>query len=335
MGKRMSVFVLALLMALALLVSCQEPTPASGASLRIMLEDKAMGARTIMPAEALLESRKYSVYGEGPSGQSFGPLISSSSSVSVSDISAGQWTIEAKALNAENSELCSGAGVFNISSGQNNISLALNTIPGSGSLKLDLTWDMDISDQDSFRIEVSISDLRGNPVASASKTVDVDDCETTITVSLKAGSHVMSVRAFDSQGSLGVGATDAIRIVSNTRTSGTIHLNSPTRAAPASLSMRLENRTGLPMGFYLDYQPKDIVAGQLVTLRALHEILDERISASSLSYLWFMDGLLFDSGGSSMCSIQVPGGQHRYDVIVSSNLEGTMCGSSLLINAPQ
>ena len=222
-----------------------------------------------------------------------------------------------------------------IGRGQNSVTLALDTIEGTGTLRLDLSWDDDITLRDSVRIDVSIKDIDGNEILATSRTASTSSQELSILLSLAAGSHILTVRAFDEDGSLDIGATDAVRIVAGTTSSGSVHLK-PSNPNPAcDVSIGIANNVGVPMPFYIDYLPKNVSSGQTVTLRALHDTLDSSITESSLHYSWYMDGVQLSVSDSFSCNVQAQVGLHRYDVIVVSNMEGTMYGASLLLNVAQ
>ncbi len=319
-----------LVLALSLFVSCEESSNEAGANLSIVLDDGAK-TRTIMPSSTLMEIRKYSVSGSGPSGQTFGPLISTSSEISVSEILPGSWTLQAQALNAENNEISSGSGTFDIRRGPNNVTIALDTITGSGSLQLDLNWAADISDYENITLTVVVKDMVGNQIATDSKVVATSAGSTSMVLNLPAGCHVMSVRMSDEEGSLDAGATDAVRILSNTRSTGSVQLQSS--KYNALMSITLENRVGSPMSFYIDYSPKNAEVGEFITLSALYDALPAGVSASDLSYQWYKDGVLCKTGGNGTYTVTVQAGLHRYDVIVGSNMAGTLCGASLVLNS--
>ncbi len=334
MKKRSTIIILAAL-CLLFVVSCQDRADNATARLEISIEDRSIGSRTIMPSSALLEPQKYTVSGIGPYGSTFGPIVSTDSNVVVSGIMIGNWTIAAKALNVEDKELASGSDTFSVGSGQNSVTLALDRIEGTGSMRLDLSWDEDITLNDSVRMEVSIKDVDGNEILATSREASTTSEGVSILLSLAAGCHIMTVRAFDEDGSLDIGATDAIRIVAGTLSSGSVHLKPSKPNLKGDLSIGIENNIGTPMPFYIDYLPKNVSSGQTVTLRALHETLDSSIQTSSLHYSWYKDGVQMSVSDSFSCNVQAQIGLHRYDVIVTSNMDGTMCGASLLLNVAQ
>ena len=313
------------------LVSCQEEN-AESTKLSIRLSDKSMDSRTIMPASALMQTRKYIVSGTGPGNASFGPIQSLDSTITVDNLSVGQWTITARAVNAEDKDLACGSGEFFIGRGQNDVTLVLDQMPGSGTIQLDLSWDGDITYLENISLEVSIQDISGNEVYCVTRESNTDSEGISVMIPLDAGSYLVSVLVSDQDGSLGVGAADAVRIIKGTVSKGTMHLQASNTNYIGKPSFVLDNRVGDPMAFYLDYSPKDISVGDQVTLSAVCENLDSSIDSSSLAYQWFRDGVLLHEGSSSTYKVSATRGLHRYDVIVRSNVLGTMCGASMTLN---
>ena len=330
--KTKRTLVMLMVLVMVLVASCHESSDNLVTTVEIAIEDRSMDSRTMMPAPALLDIHKYSISGQGPSGRSFGPVVSSERSVTITDVSVGRWTIQATALNAENRSLASGSGSFDIGRGLNSIVLALDSIPGYGTLSINLSWDDDMTLRESVHIDVSIEDGQGNVVSTVARESDTSSQGIALMLPLPAGCYIMSITASDEDGSLEVGATEAIRIVADTLTAGSLHLQPSNSNFTGNLSIGLENRIGVPMPFYLDYLPKNVSSGQSVTLRAVHGTLDAAISESSLHYSWFKDGNALPVGDNATCVVNAQVGLHRYDVIVTSNIEGTMSGASLLLN---
>lgn len=324
-------FFIVIIVSAVVLVSCQDEGPSgSSAKLSIRLSDRSMEARTIMPATALMQIRKYKVSGSGPGSASFGPLYSLDSTITVENLSVGQWTISATALNAEDKEISSGSGEFNIGRGQNDVTVVLDRMPGSGQLQLNLDWDEDITYLDRIKLDVSVQDISGSEIYSVSRDSDTVSEGISVLIPLNAGCYLVSVQVSDQDGSLDVGATEAVRIIQGTVSVGSMHLQGSKPVGNPSLVF--ENRVGVPMAFYLEYSPANISVGNTVTLQAGYDSLDSSIDASSLVYQWFCDGVQFYSGSSATCNITALQGIHRYDVIVKSNVPGTMCGASLTLN---
>ena len=328
--KRMIIVLFAVLLSLSAM-SCRNQAEAGRTRLDISIEQET--SRTIMPSQTLLETRKYSVSGAGPDGSSFGPLLSSDSELSVSDLVPGIWTITAKALNAENNELATGSGECNITAGNNKATIVLDEITGSGTLELDFRWESDISEDEQLRIGISLEDSHGH-VTTRNRDVYTSEHQASVVLALNAGCHVLSVQVSDSHGNLGVGATEAVRIVSNTRSTGVVELQTSRPVIHSGTSIRFENAVGKPMNFYIDYYPKSPSKGQRVTLKACYVSLPDDIDPEDLAFQWYKDGVMQPAGDGFNFTITSEQGVHRYDVIVRSRKEGTMCGASLILSIP-
>ena len=329
--KRKAIFIVSAFLIILLAMSCRNSVEESRTRLSIHIEQES--SRTIMPSQTLMETRKYSVSGTGPDGASFGPLLSTDRELSVTDLVPGAWTITAKALNAENNELASGNGRCSISAGANEATIVLDTIEGNGTLELDFRWNEDISDDDLLRISIFIEASDGTAV-SRNRDVYTSEGQASVVLALKAGCHVLSVQVSDSHGKLGVGATDAVRIVSNTRSTGVVELQTSKPVIHTGTVISIENAVGKPMNFYIDYYPKSPAKGQRVTLNACYSSLPDDVDAEDLSFQWYKDGVLQRDADGMSFAITSELGVHRYDVIVNSRKEGTMCGASLTLSIP-
>lgn len=323
------------LVSLVLLIasSCKNDASGPRASLSIRIQDDTQ--RTIMPNATLMATQKYSISGSGPSGASFGPLIFGESIISINDIAVGTWNITAKALNAENNELSSGSATLQIRKGSNEGTIVLDTVPGYGNLQLDISWPTGISAKATFSIEVLLEDSSGH-VVTKTTTARTSDGQCTIMASLSAGSHILNVKAKDSDGSVIAGATEAVRIVANTWSFGNVGLKASSTSTSSEqdmggLSVVLENKVGTPMGYYIDYYPKNPTKGQLMTLQSKASDLPSGVDSSKLTFQWYKDGVAQKDGVGMNYIIVAEQGSHRYDVVVKSNMEGTMCSASVLL----
>lgn len=325
------VIVVSLVLVLCLMAGCKESNEGVKTSLRIALVEAPM-AKTLMPTTKLMEVSRYSVCGTGPNGEAFGPIEDQSNVITVTEIVSGLWTIEAKALNSEGNEVCSGSGNFELRRGANDVTIQLDTMAGNGSLQLNLLWDTDITAHKNVSLNIQVKNKDGATIASDVKEVQTSMGGTVVNMTLPAGSHVLTVRLSDTDGDLQAGATDAVRIMANTTTMGAIKLQAT--KYNASVDVKIEDTVGRPMNFYLDYNPKDTSVGAHVTLEAKCDALPQGVTKSDLTYTWYVDGYQKKQGGNGTYTIEVPAGVHRYDVIVDcTKLKGAMCGASLIINS--
>ena len=337
--------VLAVVLFMLLAMSCENDEGAGATMLELRLEEDV--ERTIMPSAALMEASKYSVSGKGPGGAVFGPVLSTESTVSIRNISTGSWELTAKALNIQNNEIASGTESVNITRGENKATVVLDRMSGNGSLQLNFTWDREICKEQTMQILISIEDAEGN-LKMLSRTVNVADCGAYYVFNMEAGSYVLSVKVLDSSGFVGVGATDAVRILDNTRTEGDVALISGTKpddkpdnpddpdkpTEEGSTQIIIRNDVSSPMAFYIDYSPKNASKGSPLILTACCDDLPAGVNVSDLSYQWYINGELYKSATGRTLTVTAASGMTRYDVIVRSPAEGSLCGASLLLSIP-
>lgn len=333
----MVVAVVVLMACSLLVVSCQDSYAYESTSLSVRIEGDG-GQKTLMPSQALTQIHKYSLEGKGPDGASFGPIVNTSNQINVTQLPTGNWTITATALNAENNALASGQATINLKFGLNDVTVSLDEIPGSGSAKVNVVWDAGITKDSTFKISVGVENKFGSKITN-NKNVNTSEGKTSFVFPLAAGSHIVTVVASDSNGTIAYGATEAVRVIDGTVTEGTIELkvgqtpSSTTGDSEARLhgsgGFNITNNTGMPMSFYLDYMSKDAKPGQLITLIAYKSDVPSDIQDSDLSYQWYIDGVLQTSSSSRMFSTIATAGLHRFDVVIKSSREGTLCSATL------
>ena len=327
---------IALIAFLILAVSCDTDEDSGLSRLEIRIEeDENSGSKTIMPSLTLMEISKYSVSGTGPDGATFGPVISSENTLSIQNLVAGSWEISAKALNVENNEVASGTGTVEISQGDNSAVVVLDKMTGTGTLQLDFSWDSSICSETVMKLSITLEDSKGELITKI-RDVFTSDCNTSVVMNAPAGSHILNVKVMDSKGFIGIGATDAVRIISNTRSTGSVRLETykPNQSSGNGTEIRIQNNIGFPMNFYIDYSPKNPVKGRYVTLTACCDSLPSGVSSDDLIYQWYKDGEVRQLDMRGSFSIAAESGLHRYDVIVRSPVDGTMCGASLSLSIP-
>ena len=324
--------VLASVIVMVLANSCND-SDAVSASLELRFEDEL--PRTIMPSATLMEIAKYSVSGTGPGGATFGPVLSTECTVSIKNLVTGSWTLTAKALNIQNNEVSGGTADVDVVRGENKATIVLDTMAGSGSVELDFSWNKEISADTNMNLIISFEDAEGK-IDMFNHTVRVADGCSAFIKNLNAGCYVMSVQVQDSRGSLGIGATDAVRIIANTRSYGDIELEGslPENPAGGGVQVTLRNDIGSPLPFYMDYSPKNADAGDQITLRARCDMLPEGKGDADYLYQWYRNGELIRTGKKYTITVEATAGCTRYDVIVGSPVDGTLCGATLTLNIP-
>ena len=323
--------VIILILIVALGVSCNNQDLNEGASLVLNIKDLTQ-ERSITPRSDMLKISKFSVSGTGPNGATFGPVLSSESTIVVSDLATGKWQINASALNIENNEIATGSCYQKINKGKNNVTVNLDSCSGYGTLKIDFSWQSNISKSEAITICVETQDSSGN-IRQDEKSVAIKEEKTSILINLPSGSYTMRIKIKDGSKSQEVGSEEELRIIENTLSEGSVVLNvvmDDEGEKTESLSEAIINMIGTPVTCYIDYSPKFIRKGQSVVLKAICENLGKNIKEEELYYQWFKDGVLLGSTQKN-CVIYSELGIHRYDLIVKSNVLGTLSSASIVL----
>ncbi len=323
MKEKVFIALLALILAITL-ASCEHEMNSQKASLTVKLENET--AKTIMPKQNLLSIARYSVEGSGPNGTGFSPVYGENAEVSVSELTPGSWTITARAYNAEGMELAQGTSSCTLERGENNVTVVLDTIPGTGTAQIAFTWEDTISSCSTIKITATFESDSGVKITNE-KNVNTSEKKTTITQSLAAGSYVVKVQVTDASGKIALGAAEALRIVDKTQSIGVITLAS----VGSGGAIAIENNVATPMQIYIDYTPKVPVVGQTVTLKVNWNELPVGVSSSDLKFQWYKDGVLAKVG-SSTYTLTAEKGIHRYDAIVTNALKGSTSSATVTLN---
>ena len=131
--KTMAVLILVVLT--AVLASCSE-NPGTTTMKLILSTDAGSSSRTLVPADSsLMDVTKYTITGTGPNGKTF-TKSTDSSSVSIEGLVIGSWTVQAKGLNREGTELVSGSATFTLTSSATPQTVVLNSLVGTGTFTL-------------------------------------------------------------------------------------------------------------------------------------------------------------------------------------------------------
>lgn len=314
---------------LVLLISCKQEPMQQKASLVVKVQNEISGeegVKTIMPKLDLMEVSRYSVEGVGPSGASFSPVYENGSEISVSELTPGEWTITARAYNADGKELAMGSTACVLTRGKNDVTVLLDTIPGTGTAQISFSWDDTISSCSTIKITTIFETDSGAQIKNE-KEVNTVEKKAIITQSLAAGSYVVKVQVSDNTGSIGVGAAEALRIVDKTQSIGVI----PLVSSGSAITVSIDNKVASPMQTYLEYTPKGVSLGERITLTVQFNNLPSYVSSSDLRYQWYRDGKLMKIG-SSTYTIEAEKGVHRYDVIVTNTRKGSTSSASVTFN---
>jgi len=312
-----------------LATGCKEEAHAETTDLRLLLTtEQFTSERSLIPESQKMVITDYHLSGTGPAGQTFS-VDSVEKTIAIGNLMIGRWTIEAIGYNADGLPLVSGTITTLLSKVTSTATLHLTDLVGTGTLETLVTWDPDQVAED-VSLRVVLQDQQGNTIDLNVPVLDSGNGEVLLASPLQSGSYLLQLRLF-SQDMLVSGATEAIRILSDTVSDGTVHM------VIGDLSTNFEitviNDTMLPIEGTITATPASPVAGDQVTLNYTPTNLPEGVSLGDLEIDWYCEGSIAQEQSNTYTSIP-EAGTHRYDVVVRHEKLGSLGNTTLLVTMP-
>ena len=318
--SRFAIFLLVL--ASLSLAGCKEDPARS--TLRLTLQNAQNPTeKSLVPTGIPLEVTKYVVQGTGPQGNTFS-MESSNSSLEIEGLLIGNWDLYAVGQNSSGVDLVEGTESFLLTAEPTNAVVQLNTLKGTGTMTINFQWDTEKISNAS--IELSVTNQAGVKTAVAPTISNLANGSATYSAFYPAGSYTVQARLYS--GSIAVaGCAEAVRIVGNKITEGTITLDLD-KFAEIPSSLTLINKAGTPIECSINGLSTTMVAMQSTTA----EISTTNISDNGdLDISWFLDGEQIATGLD--CTFAPSSGTHRLDVIATGALLASSGSASFTFQA--
>ncbi len=326
--RRFNAFLFVLIVVM-LLVSCAE-NPGTTTMKLVLSTQVEEGSRTLLPTDStLIDVTKYTVSGVGPNGKTF-TKNSCINSVEITGLTIGEWTVTAKGLNREGTELVSGTSTFTLTSTPTPQTIVLDTLIGTGSFSFVLDWSLCDVAEPGMEVYLTGPEMDSDEVPLVA-TLNSSTKTATVTESLAAGSYKIRVILKDGNEQV-AGLVEAIRISNGMRTSGN-HTFLFNELGPTTLTY-FNDATGTPLKGTLSASgnPESFLNGlQYTYLFTFSE--PATIDTEGLSMEWYYDGNLtrtvdlLDATGSSL-SMMAEYGVHRIDAVVYNKRLGSTGSAS-------
>ncbi len=318
MRKHFAVLI-ALLISLALL-SCKAGE--STTSLRVNID---RGKRTISPTASQLNIQTFVIYTTGPDGKSGIQKTVYSDSTTLEGLKIGEWTIRVEGKNTEGTIIATGENKIMLSSANNLIEVSLTDLYGKGNLDLEFRWDN--KRITNTKLEASMKAQGSDEVIALSDKL-IKDSDYTYSLqmsSLDSGSYVMTGSLYSENTKVG-GFTEAIRISNGVTTKGVISLGLD---KIINTEVGFSNLTSVPIECKIEGITELIPSRE--TINATVKITTSNITDSSLKCEWYLDGVSVGSGRT--ISITPEPGDHRLDVVVSTEHNGSLGSDAITFTA--
>ncbi len=319
--RTMTGFLVLMMILVICLTGCKEEPGRS--SLRLSMQSNEIQNRSILPQDTPLEVSRYAVSGVGPQGSTF-EMQSANPSMEIEGLLMGNWEITAIGQNELGVNLVSGHTTCSLTSEPTNAVIELKTLIGTGTMKIELTWDK--SKISSPSIELWVTDSDGIKTKVNPTTSNYINGSVFYTDTYPAGSYMLQGRLYS--GSTAVaGCAEVVRIVGGKTTEGVIPLDlDKYPEIPSSLT--LINKVGTPI--------ECAISGITTPVAALQEVTASvSVPASEnneeLGVLWFLDGEQISS--SLDCTFTPSTGKHRLDLIAKGALLASSGSASISFEA--
>ena len=329
--RRFTLF-LGVLLLVMLLASCSE-NPGTTTMKLVLSTDQNSGGRTLLPEDSsVLDVTKYSVSGIGPHGGKF-TKNSDVSSIEVEGLAIGSWTVIAKGLNRDGTELITGSATFELSASSEPVTIVMDTLVGTGNFKLVLDWSLCDVAKPSVIVYLSGSETDSQETAIPA-TLNKDSMTATVSESLASGSYRIRAVLMDGQQQV-AGLVEALRISNGSRTSGsyTFHLDSE---GPSSLTY-MNDASGAPLRGSLSVTTDNGLFYDGVSYCCTFSFADpSEVNVKDMKIEWYYDGILVKSQdmekGGSTYDIDARIGAHRIDAVVYNKTAGSTGSASYTFN---
>ena len=318
------------LLALILFTGCEDHGLQTGnLVLRMSCDKFTQAQRNLAPSTEAMAIDTYHITGTGPKGGSV-DIEATDTTVTLGNLAIGKWTLHAEALNSEGAILAKGTTSTILSKATATTVINLDELSGNGSLAVGFIWPID-QVADDVSIDISLVNQEGTEVSASPATIDKVHGNAVFSIeSLPAGSYMLHAKLY-SQGILVSGAAEAVRIIENTETAGSMML--VIGDLSTTFSVTIINDTMMPLKGTISCTPQNPVAGQEVCMTFTPESLPEGVSQDSITASWYCEGEFVSSDGFSYTCIPAAGA-HRYDIIVEGERLGSIGSASILVSMP-
>lgn len=302
-------------------VSCKSAQETT--SLRVNID---RGKRTISPSASQLNIQTFVVHPIGPDGNSGTIKTVYTDSTTIEGLKLGEWTIRVEGKNNDGTVIAVGENKIMLSPVNNTVEVVLSELFGKGNLDLSFKWDSNRISDTSMTASLTPQDKNEDVIDISSYLIkDSDYTYSMFMTDLKAGSYVLTGSLYSNGEKVG-GFTEAIRISNGATTKGTVSFGLD---KIINSDVGFSNITSVPIECRIE-GITDLIPSK-TSINASVKITTGNIKESEVKAEWFLDGA--KQGTGRTLSFTPEPGDHRLDVIVSTDHSGSVGSASVTFTA--
>ncbi len=329
MHKKNIIFILFITFFL-IITGCEENNSTSSLILNLD-QEKITRNKSILPEDIPLEVTQYTVNGNGPFEKDSFTVNTRDNKTTIKGLTMGNWDLFAVGKNSDGLLLVSGTATVEISNKPSEAIIELNKLVGNGNIDIDFIWDPELTNNPKLELElINQSNTKLNVTPT---TIDYTSGIATFETVARSDSYTLNAKLYDSD-ILIAGCIEAIRVVMNKTSRGSIHFNlNQETNTEGDIPIVINNNLGIPITCHINDVPQVVAFNQDIYPVLVEE---NNLPLNNVSIDWYLDGALIGSGEN--CKFKPTIGFHRLDVIVESGDIGSTSSAfrefEVKINAP-
>jgi hypothetical protein len=283
---------------------------------KLVVNINSTGVKTLTPPISMTPAR-YDVSGNDGNGGSF-QENTAASSVTISNLSFGTWTVTVDALNDIGTIIGRGQKSVSVDSGQTSaVDVLVAELDGYGSLDLSLLWPA--ADTQNPSVQAVLTPSAGSTI-DLSFTIPAPGSASCTQADIPKGYYTLELQLLDN-GIMVAGAVEIVRIVKNQTPMGAFEfteINAP--GSGVAVDITPENYD--PIEVTLSGQLDSIEVGSSMTVSA-----SVPADTGTLGYTWYLNGQSKATGSTYTLGSDLAKGTYRLDV-TAITADGSRAGSA-------
>ncbi len=292
----------------------QSNSDSSTGALRLSIG--TVGSLGLVPDISMTPAR-YQISGVGPDDDEFG-VETGDSTVTVSDLAIGTWSVTVDAFNDTDDHIGSGIGTVTVEAGRvSGLSLSVRPLSGPGTLELEVTWLEEALVEPAISARLiapnrSERELEFTMAGGSAAEFQADDID--------AGYYTLAMQLLDDEVVV-TGAVQSVRIAEGARTHGSYEFYELNEAG-GGVDIVITPELDEPLQVSISGAAEQIGTGESMAVTAE----TDNAGGDEVFYSWYVNGTPAGSGESAEIGSELPRGSYRLDAVAFSS-DGCRSGS--------